>query len=140
MYEKGRDRAPPASTRHEGQDCQHGADRCATRQALSRSFNDPWFMCWRTYFRTRRCHYIHVERLDLPLPFRGPRKNALTRCCRARNFSPRDFSMCSSSGGMPETCTSNQYIWIGASSDSQLHDDAVIAISGHAHQNSHSKK
>lgn len=42
--------------------------------------------------------------------------------------------------GMPETCTSNQYIWIGASSDSQLHDDAVIAISGHAHQNSHSKK
>lgn len=50
---------------------------------------------------------------------RGPGKKALTRRCRARNFSPRDFSMCSSSGGMPETWTSSQYIMTGAASDAQ---------------------
>ncbi|MNY14816.1 hypothetical protein D3C86_1480050 [compost metagenome] len=50
---------------------------------------------------------------------RGPGKKALTRRCRTRNLSPRDFSMCSSSGGMPETWTSSQYIMMGAASDAQ---------------------
>jgi uncharacterized membrane protein len=73
----------------------------------------------------------------------GERKKRPRARCKARNFAPRERSMCSSSGGMPEICTSTQY----DAGRRRQHQPAERIVPRHidcdqgkASQQSHSKK
>ncbi len=105
--------------------------RRKSRLGIRRYFGEPPFRSCAEHIYSGECNAVAERRAFCGIDgkgehihgvssfLRGPGKKALTRRCRARNFSPRDFSMCSSSGGMPETWTSSQYIMTGAASDAQ---------------------